>query len=80
MRLNPVALMGLILLVILTTFLGPLVTAGAFSAITKDVKLFYAMVFLIQFAMPLPQQPVHSSLSWVCVGWSGSSTDASAHR
>jgi NADH-quinone oxidoreductase subunit M len=40
-----------ILLVILTTFLGPLVTAGAFSAITKEVKLFYAMVFLIQFAM-----------------------------
>jgi NADH-quinone oxidoreductase subunit M len=40
-----------ILLVILTTFLGPLVTAGAFTAITKDVKLFYAMVFLIQFAM-----------------------------
>ena len=40
-----------ILLVILTTFLGPLVTASAFSAITKEVKLFYAMVFLIQFAM-----------------------------
>jgi NADH-quinone oxidoreductase subunit M len=40
-----------ILLVVLTTFLGPLVTAGAFSAITKEVKLFYAMVFLIQFAM-----------------------------
>ena len=40
-----------ILLVILTTFLGPLVTAGAFSAVTKEVKLFYAMVFLIQFAM-----------------------------
>lgn len=40
-----------ILLVILTTFLGPIVTAGAFSAITKEVKLFYAMVFLIQFAM-----------------------------
>ncbi|HEX4944509.1 MAG TPA: NADH-quinone oxidoreductase subunit M [Usitatibacteraceae bacterium] len=40
-----------ILLVMLTTFLGPLVTAGAFSAITKEVKLFYAMVFLIQFAM-----------------------------
>jgi NADH-quinone oxidoreductase subunit M len=40
-----------ILLVLLTAFLGPLVTAGAFSAITKDVKLFYAMVFLIQFAM-----------------------------
>ena len=35
----------------MTAFLGPLVTAGAFSAITKDVKLFYAMVFLIQFAM-----------------------------
>ena len=40
-----------ILLVALTAFLGPLVVAGAFSAITKDVKLFYAMVFLIQFAM-----------------------------
>jgi NADH-quinone oxidoreductase subunit M len=40
-----------ILLVLMTAFLGPLVTAGAFSAITKDVKLFYAMVFLIQFAM-----------------------------
>jgi NADH-quinone oxidoreductase subunit M len=40
-----------ILLVMMTAFLGPLVVAGAFSAITKDVKLFYAMVFLIQFAM-----------------------------
>jgi NADH-quinone oxidoreductase subunit M len=40
-----------ILLVLLTAFLGPLVVAGAFSAITKDVKLFYAMVLLIQFAM-----------------------------
>ena len=40
-----------ILLVALTAFLGPLVVAGAFSAIQKDVKLFYAMVFLIQFAM-----------------------------
>jgi len=40
-----------ILLVMLTAFLGPLVVAGAFSAIQKDVKLFYAMVFLIQFAM-----------------------------
>ncbi len=40
-----------ILLVLLTAFLGPLVVAGAFSAIDKDVKLFYAMVFLIQFAM-----------------------------
>src|SRR5215468_12668127 len=33
-----------ILLVLLTAFLGPLVVAGAFTAITKDVKLFYAMV------------------------------------
>jgi NADH-quinone oxidoreductase subunit M len=40
-----------ILLVMLTAFLGPLVVAGSFSAITKDVGLFYAMVFLIQFAM-----------------------------
>ena len=40
-----------VLLVMLTAFLGPLVVAGSFSAITKDVKLFYAMVFLIQFAM-----------------------------
>ena len=39
------------LLVLLTAFLGPLVVAGAFTAIRKDVKLFYAMVFLIQFAM-----------------------------
>ena len=40
-----------VLLVLLTAFLGPLVVAGAFSAITKDVKLFYSMVFFIQFAM-----------------------------
>ncbi len=40
-----------VLLVLLTGFLGPLVVAGAFSAIDKDVKLFYAMVLLIQFAM-----------------------------
>ena len=40
-----------VLLVVLTAFLGPLVVAGAFTAIQKDVKLFYAMVFLIQFAM-----------------------------
>ncbi len=40
-----------ILLVLLTAFLGPLVVAGAFTAVTKDVKLFYSMVFLIQFAM-----------------------------
>jgi NADH-quinone oxidoreductase subunit M len=40
-----------VLLVLMTAFLGPLVVAGAFTAITKDVKLFYSMVFLIQFAM-----------------------------
>jgi NADH-quinone oxidoreductase subunit M len=40
-----------VLLVLLTAFLGPLVVAGAFSAIQKDIKLFYAMVFFIQFAM-----------------------------
>ena len=40
-----------LLLVVLTAFLGPLVVAGAFSAIQKHVKFFYAMVFLIQFAM-----------------------------
>ncbi len=40
-----------VLLVLMTAFLGPLVVAGAFTAIRKDVKLFYAMVFLIQFAM-----------------------------
>jgi NADH-quinone oxidoreductase subunit M len=39
------------LLVLLTAFLGPLVVASAFKAITKDVKLFYAMVLLIQFTM-----------------------------
>ena len=40
-----------VLLVALTAFLGPLVVAGAFTAIQRDVKLFYSMVFFIQFAM-----------------------------
>ncbi|MBK6600917.1 MAG: NADH-quinone oxidoreductase subunit M [Betaproteobacteria bacterium] len=40
-----------VLLVLMTAFLGPLVVAGAFTAIRKDVKLFYSMVLLIQFAM-----------------------------
>jgi NADH-quinone oxidoreductase subunit M len=40
-----------ILLVLLTAFLGPLVVASAFTAITRDVKLFYAMVLTIQFTM-----------------------------
>jgi NADH-quinone oxidoreductase subunit M len=39
------------LLVLLTAFLAPLVVAGSSTSIQKDVKLFYAMVFLIQFAM-----------------------------
>ena len=39
------------LLVLLTAFLGPLVVWGAFTAIQKDVKLFYSMVFALQFAM-----------------------------
>ncbi len=40
-----------VLLVLLTAFLGPLVVWGAFTAIVKDVKLFYAMVLALQFAM-----------------------------
>ena len=40
-----------VLLVALTAFLGPLVVAGAFSAVQNNVRLFYAMVFFIQFAM-----------------------------
>ncbi len=40
-----------LLLVLLTAFLGPLVVAGAFSAITTGVRLFYAMVLVLQFAM-----------------------------
>jgi NADH-quinone oxidoreductase subunit M len=40
-----------VLLVLLTAFLGPLVVASAFTAITKDVKLFYSMVLAIQFTM-----------------------------
>jgi len=40
-----------VLLVMLTSFLAPLVVAGAANAVHKDVKLFHAMLFLIQFAM-----------------------------
>jgi NADH-quinone oxidoreductase subunit M len=40
-----------VLLVALTAYLGPLVVAGAFTAIRADVKLFHAMVYFIQFAM-----------------------------
>src|SRR6187399_1747396 len=32
-----------VLLVLLTAFLGPLVVAGAFTTVQKDVKLFHAM-------------------------------------
>jgi NADH-quinone oxidoreductase subunit M len=40
-----------ILLVMLTAFLAPLVVASAFSAIRQQQKLFYSMVFLLQFTM-----------------------------
>ena len=40
-----------LLLVLLTAFLGPLVVAGAFTSITKDVKLFHGMVLFLQFTM-----------------------------
>ena len=40
-----------LLLVAMTAFLAPLVVAGARTAIARDLKLFHAMVLLIQFAM-----------------------------
>ncbi len=40
-----------VLLVLLTGFLGPLVVAASETAITREVKLFHAMLLLIQFAM-----------------------------
>jgi NADH-quinone oxidoreductase subunit M len=40
-----------VLLVALTAFLGPLVVLGAQRAVTKDLKLFHAMIQGIQFAM-----------------------------
>jgi NADH-quinone oxidoreductase subunit M len=40
-----------VLLVLLTAFLGPLVVVGARTSITSDVKLFHAMVLILQFAM-----------------------------
>jgi NADH-quinone oxidoreductase subunit M len=40
-----------LLLVVLTALLGPLAVAASFTAVRKDVKLFYAMLFLIQFTM-----------------------------
>ncbi len=40
-----------LLLVLLSAFLGPLVVAGAFTSITKDVKLFHGMVLFLQFTM-----------------------------
>jgi NADH-quinone oxidoreductase subunit M len=40
-----------LLLVMLTLFLGPLVVLGSFTAIRSQLKLFHAMLSLIQFAM-----------------------------
>jgi NADH-quinone oxidoreductase subunit M len=40
-----------VLLVALTAFLGPLVVLGAQRAVTKDLKLFHALIHGIQFAM-----------------------------
>jgi NADH-quinone oxidoreductase subunit M len=40
-----------LLLVVLTAFLGPLVVAGSWTSITREVKLFHAMLFTLQFAM-----------------------------
>lgn len=40
-----------LLLVLLTAFLGPIVVAGAATAIRRHIRLFHAMVLLIQFAM-----------------------------
>jgi NADH-quinone oxidoreductase subunit M len=40
-----------LLLVLLTAFLGPLVVVGAWTAITRQLRLFHATVLLLQFAM-----------------------------
>jgi NADH-quinone oxidoreductase subunit M len=40
-----------VLLVLLTAFLGPIVLIGATRAIEQEVRLFHAMVLLLQFAM-----------------------------
>ncbi|MGK5094228.1 NADH-quinone oxidoreductase subunit M [Deltaproteobacteria bacterium TL4] len=40
-----------ILLIMLTTFLGPIVVLSTFSAVEKSVNLFYAMIFMLQFTM-----------------------------
>jgi NADH-quinone oxidoreductase subunit M len=40
-----------VLLVTLTAFLGPLVVAGAFTAVQRELKLFHGMLLFIQFAM-----------------------------
>jgi NADH-quinone oxidoreductase subunit M len=40
-----------LLLVMLTAFLGPLVVAGSVTAIREHVKLFHAMLLLVQFTM-----------------------------
>lgn len=40
-----------LLLVLLTVFLGPLVVLGSFTAIRAQIRLFYSMLLLVQFAM-----------------------------
>lgn len=40
-----------LLLVMLTTFLGPIIVLGSFQAIAKSQRLFYSMIFLLQFFM-----------------------------
>ena len=40
-----------LLLILLTTFLGPIVTLGSFHAIKKSQRFFHSMIFLLQFFM-----------------------------
>lgn len=40
-----------LLLILLTTFLGPVIVLGSFHAIEKSLRLFYSMIFLLQFFM-----------------------------
>ncbi len=40
-----------LLLILLTTFLGPIITLGSFNVIKKSQRFFYSMIFLLQFFM-----------------------------
>ena len=40
-----------LLLILLTTFLGPIITLGSFNAIQKSQRFFHSMIFLLQFFM-----------------------------